>query len=904
MKRRFLVPEVVQTSALDCGPATLKALLEGFGINISYGRLREACQTDLDGTSVDTIEDVAREIGLSAEQVMVPADHLVLDRTMLPAVVVVRLPHDLTHFVLVWRKVGPFFQIMDPATGRHWCRARGFLADVYSHRVTVPGQEWKTWGASEPATTILADKLSALGRRDANRLVCNAAQSPDWRILALLDAAARFTTTMVERGAAKCGAEATRLVDALMTGTFEGSTAAQSVIPAEYWNARPVRSAVDGLAVEGVDADAHVSGAVLLRVTSGLRTDAEYVGRSREVAAAATEEAPKPLRRLLSHLRGESMIPLVIAAIGLAALGAVLLVEGLLLRGIIEFNTQFTPVDQRLRAVLYLAVFGATVLLLELKIAAGLLRYGRVLEIRFRMALWRTLARLNDQYFRSRLVSDMAERIHAVHHLQSYPALIGRFVRSVIALVLTSAGIVLIEPHATRVVMVAVAITLALSIGWMPLVVRHQTKVRTHAGALARFYLDALLGLNAIRAHTAEAAIRREQEPLLVEWSRATLAQIRAMFTFEATQMLVGFGFATWLLKIHLAYGGEPGATLLLMYWALNIPLLGAEIASSITLHAEEKVVTLRLLEPLGQSEQRDGTLAPPESLKSDGGMGVSLRGVSVRAASHIVLDSIDLDIARGSHVAIVGRSGAGKSSLVGLLLGWHRPTAGDIFVDGRPVTEDTFATLRSQVAWVDPTVHLWNESLEYNLSYGAATPEAARVGEAARRAELSPVIERLSGMQGSLGEAGGLLSGGEGQRVRLGRALMNTRARLVILDEAFRGLDRPSRRRLLERSRTLWRDVTMLCVTHDVGDTRSFDRVLVIENGRIVEDGSPSMLAVDRESRYYQMLAEEDAVHQMWTSQAVWRRINVDGGAVAPVADDPWSDWDDERALSYVASR
>ena len=123
------------------------------------------------------------------------------------------------------------------------------------------------------------------------------------------------------------------------------------------------------------------------------------------------------------------------AAIGLAVLGAVLLVEGLLLRGVVEFNTQFTPVDQRVRAVLYLALFGATVLLLELKIAAGLLRYGRVLEIRFRMALWRTLARLNDQYFRSRLVSDMAERIHAVHHLHSYPALIGRFVRSVIALV-------------------------------------------------------------------------------------------------------------------------------------------------------------------------------------------------------------------------------------------------------------------------------------------------------------------------------------------------------------------------------------------------------------------------------------------------------------------------------------
>jgi ATP-binding cassette subfamily B protein len=237
-------------------------------------------------------------------------------------------------------------------------------------------------------------------------------------------------------------------------------------------------------------------------------------------------------------------------------------------------------------------------------------------------------------------------------------------------------------------------------------------------------------------------------------------------------------------------------------------------------------------------------------------------------------------------------------------MLGWLRPTAGDIFVDGRPLTEDTLPALRSQIAWVDPTVHLWNESLEYNLSYAAAVPGAARVGEAARLAELSPVIERLSGMQESLGEAGGLLSGGEGQRVRLGRSFMNTQARLVILDEAFRGLDRPARRRLLERSRALWKNVTMLCVTHDVSETRSFARVLVVENGRIVEDGSPSMLAVDRESRYYRMLAEEDAVHQMWTNQTIWRRISVDGGAVVPVADHPRSERDDERSLSYVASR
>jgi ABC-type bacteriocin/lantibiotic exporter with double-glycine peptidase domain len=118
---RLLVPEVVQTSAMDCGPAALKCLLEGFGIAASYGRLREACQTDVDGTSIDTLEEVAVQLGLEAEQVMLPMDHVLLpEAQVLPAIVVVRLPSGVTHFVVAWRCHGGVVQLMDPAIGRRW----------------------------------------------------------------------------------------------------------------------------------------------------------------------------------------------------------------------------------------------------------------------------------------------------------------------------------------------------------------------------------------------------------------------------------------------------------------------------------------------------------------------------------------------------------------------------------------------------------------------------------------------------------------------------------------------------------------------------------------------------------------------------------------------------------------
>ncbi len=77
-ERRFFVPEVVQSSAMDCGPAALKSFLDGHGLPVSYGRLREACQTDVDGTSIDTIEEIAGQLGLPVDQIIVPKDHILL----------------------------------------------------------------------------------------------------------------------------------------------------------------------------------------------------------------------------------------------------------------------------------------------------------------------------------------------------------------------------------------------------------------------------------------------------------------------------------------------------------------------------------------------------------------------------------------------------------------------------------------------------------------------------------------------------------------------------------------------------------------------------------------------------------------------------------------------------------
>jgi ATP-binding cassette subfamily B protein len=253
---------------------------------------------------------------------------------------------------------------------------------------------------------------------------------------------------------------------------------------------------------------------------------------------------------------------------------------------------------------------------------------------------------------------------------------------------------------------------------------------------------------------------------------------------------------------------------------------------------------------------------------------------VSVCAAGQTILRDINLHVAAGSHVAIVGVSGAGKSSLVGLLLGWYRAAAGRILIDGEPLDPARLERLRGETAWVDPAVRLWNRSLVSNLLYGTAEGGQAALGEALQEADLYEVLRRLpEGLQTPLGEGGGLLSGGEGQRVRLGRGLARGRARLVILDEPFRGLDRERRRDLLARARRLWRDATLLCITHDVAETYGFERVLVVEAGRVVEDGAPAELAGDPASRYHALLEAEKGVRSGLWSSAIWRCLHLEAG-------------------------
>src|SRR5262249_7207645 len=158
----------------------------------------------------------------------------------------------------------------------------------------------------------------------------------------------------------------------------------------------------------------------------------------------------------------------------------------------------------------------------------------------------------------------------------------------------------------------------------------------------------------------------------------------------------------------------------LLVYWALNLPVLGEAVAQIAWQYPAYRNVVLRLLEPLGALEENVESIGNRSEPRAHAaGVAIGLEQVALRVAVHTILEDVSLAIPAGSHVAIVGPSGAGKSSLVGMLLGWHRPAAGRVLVDDFPLEGVRIEQLRRETAWVDPTVQLWNRSFYDNLVYG-----------------------------------------------------------------------------------------------------------------------------------------------------------------------------------------
>jgi len=222
----------------------------------------------------------------------------------------------------------------------------------------------------------------------------------------------------------------------------------------------------------------------------------------------------------------------------------------------------------------------------------------------------------------------------------------------------------------------------------------------------------------------------------------------------------------------------------------------------------------------------------------------IEFRGVSFSYdGSGTILDNINLTVKRGECLALVGTSGAGKTTLVNLVPRFFEVGAGQILLDGQDIREVTLASLRGQIAMVSQQTILFNDTVRSNIAYGEPDRPQDDVVEAARAAHALGFIRELpQGFDTIIGESGAKLSGGQQQRISIARALLKN-APILILDEATSSLDTESEREVQKALENLMKNRTTFVIAHRLSTIRNADRIIVMQHGRIAEEGTHDSL-------------------------------------------------------------
>jgi subfamily B ATP-binding cassette protein MsbA len=377
-------------------------------------------------------------------------------------------------------------------------------------------------------------------------------------------------------------------------------------------------------------------------------------------------------------------------------------------------------------------------------------------------------------------------------------------------------------------------------------------KGQSTLGDLAALLQETIQGNRVVKAFGMEEYERRrfdaESERLVRLSTKA--ARIKA-FTTPMMEVLASFGIAgvVWYGGMSVMQGGRTPGDFMAFLTALILlydPFKGLTKTNNVIqqgIAAAQRV--FEMLDTPSAVVDREGATATAPLRE-----GVRFERVSFRYDSDWVLRELDLELRRGEILALVGRSGGGKSTLSDLVPRFYDPSEGRITIDGRDLRDVTIASLRSQIAVVTQHTFLFNDTVRANIAYGDVETSLERIEAAARAANAHEFIARLpDGYDTVIGELGFKLSGGQRQRIAIARALLKN-APILILDEATSALDSESERLVQQAIERLMEGRTALVIAHRLSTIREADRIVVLERGRIVEQGTHAEL-LDRGGEY-----------------------------------------------------
>ncbi len=368
---------------------------------------------------------------------------------------------------------------------------------------------------------------------------------------------------------------------------------------------------------------------------------------------------------------------------------------------------------------------------------------------------------------------------------------------------------------------------------------------------------ESLQGIKIIKAFTLEDKMRSRYEMALSDHYRNTMREIRIKeFSALIAEVLGGVGVA-----IIIFYGGRlvlsgnlsPGAffsfvaALLMIYTPLK-RLSRAHNNFQQARTVLKRISDIMLIEP----EKKGG-------LEKDIQGHIKFEDVSFQYPDtrDYALRDMNLEIRRGELIALVGHSGAGKSTLVDLVAGFWYPSSGNLLIDNMNIRDLSLKSLRSQIGLVTQDVILFNSSIRENILLGRPDATDEEVIDAAKRAYAHEFIVKLhEGYDTGIGERGAKLSGGQKQRLTIARAILKN-PRIMIFDEATSSLDTDSEIKIQKAIESFIPGRTTIIIAHRLSTVRKADRILVMDRGRIIQEG-----------RHEELLAGEGGYRELYNMQ------------------------------------
>ena len=401
--------------------------------------------------------------------------------------------------------------------------------------------------------------------------------------------------------------------------------------------------------------------------------------------------------------------------------------------------------------------------------------------------------------------------------------------------------------------------------GWTWLLLPHRSLLdqqRFRVGAeSSRLELQMLGGIQTLKAASAESQMRAAWERLQARdfsaarrlWRLDTVHQAGTLFLHQAMYLGILL-YEAWLVLEGCMTIGQLVATLAI----LGLMLTPLQSLVLFVHDLQDVVLSLRRVDVVHAAE--------PELQEAPGAVTGALSRAPEIRLEHVtfrygspelppILDDVSLTLPAGKMTAIVGRSGAGKTTLAHLVHGLYRPESGRILYDGQPLEALPPARLRRSVAYVFQKTDIFDGTLGDNIALGDERPDLERVRFAARIACLEELLALPQGLDTRIGESGIRLSGGEEQRLQLARAIYRD-PRVLFLDEATSHLDAATERAITESLQREMTGRTVVVVAHRLSTIRRADLIVVMEHGRVVEQGTHAQLLA-REGGRYRALVE-----------------------------------------------